>query len=46
MIVKTRNEAIFTDALYNDSELGPTLRELPAVTPLTDHRHGRLAVAF
>src|SRR6516165_5312167 len=29
------NEAIVTDALYNDSELGPTLRELPAVTPLT-----------
>ena len=29
------NEAIVTDALYNDNELGPTLRELPAVTPLT-----------
>src|SRR5215471_507622 len=29
------NEAIVTDALYNDSELGPVLRELPAVTPLT-----------
>ncbi|MGY4283550.1 DNA mismatch repair protein MutS [Bradyrhizobium sp. LM2.7] len=29
------NEAIVADALYNDSELGPTLRELPAVTPLT-----------
>lgn len=29
------NEAIVTDALYNDSELGQTLRELPAVTPLT-----------
>ncbi len=29
------NEAIVADALYNDSELGPTLRELPALTPLT-----------
>src|SRR6202048_5377537 len=29
------NEAIVTDALYGDPELGPTLRELPAVTPLT-----------
>ncbi|QHP67249.1 DNA mismatch repair protein MutS [Bradyrhizobium sp. LCT2] len=29
------NEAIVTDALYNDNELGQTLRELPAVTPLT-----------
>src|ERR1700722_3139703 len=29
------NEAIVTDALYGDSELGPLLRELPAVTPLT-----------
>lgn len=29
------NEAIVTDALYNDSEFGQTLRELPAVTPLT-----------
>jgi DNA mismatch repair protein MutS len=29
------NEAIVTDALYSDTELGPTLRELPAVTPLT-----------
>jgi DNA mismatch repair protein MutS len=29
------NEAIVSDALYGDSELGPTLRELPAVTPLT-----------
>src|SRR5271170_6634746 len=29
------NEVIVTDALYSDSELGPTLRELPAVTPLT-----------
>ncbi|MDE2379251.1 DNA mismatch repair protein MutS [Bradyrhizobium sp.] len=29
------NEAIVADALYGDSELGPTLRELPAVTPLT-----------
>src|SRR5207248_11052542 len=28
-------EAIVTDAFYTDSELGPTLRELPAVTPLT-----------
>jgi DNA mismatch repair protein MutS len=29
------NEAIVTDALYGDTELGPVLRELPAVTPLT-----------
>src|SRR6202035_907244 len=29
------NEAIVTDALYGDSELGSLLRELPAVTPLT-----------
>src|SRR5438067_2338553 len=29
------NEVIVADALYNDSELGQTLRELPAVTPLT-----------
>src|SRR6201997_4935436 len=29
------NEAIVTDALYSDTELGPVLRELPAVTPLT-----------
>src|ERR1700736_4227061 len=29
------NEAIVTDALYGDPELGPILRELPAVTPLT-----------
>src|SRR5215470_14617351 len=29
------NEAIVSDALYGDSELGPLLRELPAVTPLT-----------
>src|SRR5471032_1053092 len=29
------NEIIVTDALYGDVELGPTLRELPAVTPLT-----------
>ncbi|MGY8665987.1 DNA mismatch repair protein MutS [Bradyrhizobium sp. UFLA05-109] len=29
------NEVVVTDALYNDSELGPILRELPAVTPLT-----------
>ena len=29
------NEVIVTDALYGDDELGPLLRELPAVTPLT-----------
>jgi DNA mismatch repair protein MutS len=29
------NEAIVSDVLYGDSELGPLLRELPAVTPLT-----------
>ncbi len=29
------NEAIVADALYGDSELGPGLRELAAVTPLT-----------
>src|SRR6202142_4115456 len=29
------NEVIVTDVLYGDSELGPLLRELPAVTPLT-----------
>src|SRR6202051_2834644 len=29
------NEAIVTDALYGDAALGPLLRELPAVTPLT-----------
>src|SRR6516225_6319983 len=29
------NEAIVTDALHSDNELGPTLGELPAVTPLT-----------
>src|ERR1700761_8295231 len=29
------NEIIVTDALYGDTELGPTLREWPAVTPLT-----------
>src|SRR5690242_5480583 len=29
------NEAIVADALYGDNELGPLLRELPAVTPLT-----------
>jgi DNA mismatch repair protein MutS len=29
------NEAIVTDALYGDTELGPVVRELPAVTPLT-----------
>jgi DNA mismatch repair protein MutS len=28
-------EVIVTDALYGDAELGPLLRELPAVTPLT-----------
>src|SRR2546429_3293165 len=28
------NEAIVTDALYGDADLGPLLRELPAVTPL------------
>jgi DNA mismatch repair protein MutS len=28
-------EVIVTDALYGDPELGPLLRELPAVTPLT-----------
>ncbi len=29
------NEVIVTDALYSDAELGPLLRSLPAVTPLT-----------
>lgn len=29
------NEAIVTDALYSDATLGPLLRELSAVTPLT-----------
>src|SRR5207253_10774535 len=29
------NEVIVTDALYSDADLGPLLRELPAVTPLT-----------
>jgi DNA mismatch repair protein MutS len=29
------NEAIVTDALYGDPDLGPLLRELAAVTPLT-----------
>ena len=29
------NEAIVSDALYADPELGPALRDLPAVTPLT-----------
>src|SRR5471032_3124982 len=29
------NEVIVTDALYGDPELGPLLRELAAVTPLT-----------
>src|SRR6202171_5484293 len=29
------NEVIVSDALYGDADLGPLLRELPAVTPLT-----------
>src|SRR3954463_2368409 len=29
------NEVIVTDGLYGDPDLGPLLRELPAVTPLT-----------
>src|SRR5260221_1065479 len=29
------NEVIVTDALYGDPDLGPLLRELPGVTPLT-----------
>ena len=29
------NEIIVADALYGDTEIGPTLREWPAVTPLT-----------
>jgi DNA mismatch repair protein MutS len=29
------NEIIVTDALYGDTDVGPTLREWPAVTPLT-----------
>jgi DNA mismatch repair protein MutS len=29
------NEIIVTDALYSDTDVGPTLREWPAVTPLT-----------
>jgi DNA mismatch repair protein MutS len=29
------NEVIVTDALYGDPDLGPLLRQLPAVTPLT-----------
>src|SRR6201989_2629044 len=29
------NEVIVTDALYGDPDLGPGLRELPAVTPLS-----------
>src|SRR6266536_2830171 len=29
------NEVIVTDALYGDPDLGPLLRELPAMTPLT-----------
>jgi DNA mismatch repair protein MutS len=29
------NEVIVTDALYGDTDIGPTLREWPAVTPLT-----------
>ncbi len=41
------NEVIVTDALYGDPDLGPLLRELPAVTPLTRdvlrQRHRRAA---
>ena len=29
------NEAIVTDALYGDADIGPLLRELSSVTPLT-----------
>jgi DNA mismatch repair protein MutS len=29
------NEIIVTDALYGDADIGPTLRDWPAVTPLT-----------
>src|SRR5256885_9059677 len=29
------NQVIITDALYGDADLGPLLRELPSVTPLT-----------
>jgi DNA mismatch repair protein MutS len=29
------NEVLVTDALYGDTDVGPLLRELPAVTPLT-----------
>src|SRR6202161_2970759 len=29
------NEVVVTDALYSDPDLGPVLRELPAVMPLT-----------
>jgi DNA mismatch repair protein MutS len=29
------NEVIVTDALFSDPDLGPVLRELPAVTPMT-----------
>jgi DNA mismatch repair protein MutS len=29
------NEVIVTDALFSDPDLGPVLRELPSVTPLT-----------
>ena len=29
------NEIIVTDALYSDADIGPTLRDWPAVTPLT-----------
>ncbi len=29
------NEVIVTDALYGDADLGPLLRDFPAVTPLT-----------
>src|SRR3982074_265097 len=34
------NEVIVTDALYGDPDLGPLLRELPAVTPLTPDGFG------
>ncbi|MGN6285009.1 MAG: DNA mismatch repair protein MutS [Afipia sp.] len=29
------NEVIVTDALFSDADLGPVLRELPSITPLT-----------
>jgi DNA mismatch repair protein MutS len=43
------NEVIVTDALYGDPDLGPSLRELPSVTPLTrdvfdGHRNGGCAI--